>query len=80
MINSKEMEILLREQKLDENFSVVYEKKAYSVQYERFLEVLSAFRGLFDEKGERDVVLFSSPGRSEKQLSEKIYSPSSSTI
>lgn len=65
MINSKEMEILLKEKSLDDSFSVVYEKDAYKVQYERYLEVLSAFRQLFDKDGERDVALFSAPGRSE---------------
>ena len=65
MINSKEMEKLLKEQSLDENFAVVYEKDAYGVQYARFLEVLSAFRELFDKDGNREVSLFSAPGRSE---------------
>lgn len=65
MINSKEMEKLLREQSLDESFAVVYEKDAYAVQYARYLEVLAAFRELFDKEGEREVSLFSAPGRSE---------------
>ena len=65
MINSKEMEKLLKEQSLDENFAVVYEKDAYATQYARFLEVLAAFRELFDMDGDREVSLFSAPGRSE---------------
>lgn len=65
MINSKEMEKLLKEQSLDENFAVVYEKDAYATQYARFLEVLAAFRELFDKDGDREVSLFSAPGRSE---------------
>lgn len=65
MINVKEMELLLKEEKLDESFSVVYEKSAYKKQYTRFLEVLSAFRELFDKNDEREVALFSAPGRSE---------------
>ncbi len=65
MINLKEMEKLLKEQSLDESFAVVYEKEAYAVQYARFLEVLTAFRELFDKEGDRDVSLFSAPGRSE---------------
>ncbi len=65
MINSKEMEKLLKEQSLDESFAVVYEKDAYGVQYARFLEVLAAFRELFDKEGDREVSLFSAPGRSE---------------
>ncbi len=65
MINSTEMEKLLKEQKLDEKFALVYEKDAYGTQYSRFLEVLAAFRDLFDKKGEREVSLFSAPGRSE---------------
>lgn len=65
MINSKEMEKLLKEQSLDKNFAVVYEKDAYATQYARFLEVLAAFRELFDKDGDREVSLFSAPGRSE---------------
>lgn len=65
MINSKEMEVLLKERKLDGEFSVVYESDAYETQYARFLEVLSAFRELFDKNADREVGLFSAPGRSE---------------
>ncbi len=65
MINSKEMEVLLKERKLDGEFSTVYESSAYETQYTRFLEVLSAFRELFDKGGDREVGLFSAPGRSE---------------
>ncbi len=65
MINSKEMEVLLKEKKLDGEFSVVYEADAYETQYARFLEVLAAFRELFDKNTEREVGLFSAPGRSE---------------
>lgn len=65
MINSKEMEKILKEKSIDDKFSVVYEKEAYAVQYSRFLEVLGAFRELFDKDGKRDVSLFSAPGRSE---------------
>ena len=65
MINSKEMEVLLKERKLDGEFSIVYESSAYETQYTRFLEVLSAFRELFDKGGDREVGLFSAPGRSE---------------
>ncbi len=65
MINSKEMEVLLKEHKLDSEFSTVYESSAYETQYTRFLEVLSAFRELFDKGGDREVGLFSAPGRSE---------------
>lgn len=65
MINSKEMELLLKEKKLDSEFSVVYEESAYATQYTRFLDVLSAFRELFDKGGDRQVGLYSAPGRSE---------------
>ena len=65
MINSVEMEKLLKEQGLNENFAVVYEKEAYGTQYARFLDVLAAFREMFDKDGKRDVVLLSAPGRSE---------------
>ncbi len=65
MINTKEMETLLIEKKIDESFATVYEKEAYATQYARFLEVLAAFRELFDKNSEREVGLFSAPGRSE---------------
>ncbi len=65
MINIKEMETLLREKKIDESFAVVYHKDAYDTQYSRFLEVLEAFRELFDKNDERQVGLYSAPGRSE---------------
>ncbi len=65
MINIKEMETLLKEKKIDESFAVVYQKDAYDTQYSRFLEVLDAFRELFDKNEERQVGLYSAPGRSE---------------
>lgn len=65
MIKTNEMEKLLKEKQLDECFSVVYEKENYAKQYERYLRVLDAFRELFDKEGQREVGLFSAPGRSE---------------
>ena len=51
------------EKTLDENFSVVYTPAQYEEQYERYLKVLNDFEELFGN--ERDVELFSAPGRSE---------------
>ncbi len=65
MVNSSQMKTLLQTKLLDESFSLVYKKESYSVQYERFLDVLESFTELFDKNSEREVSLFSAPGRSE---------------
>ena len=58
-----EMKKALSEKTLDNEFSVVYTPSQYAEQYERYLEVLAAFEELFGS--DRDVALFSAPGRSE---------------
>lgn len=59
------MKALLEEKKLGDGFSKVYLPAQYDEQYERFLDVLSDFGEYFDKNGEREVSLFSAPGRSE---------------
>ena len=61
----KSMKALLEEKKLGDGFSKVYLQSQYNEQYERFLDVLSDFREYFDKNEEREVSLFSAPGRSE---------------
>lgn len=58
-----EMKKALAEKALDTEFSVVYTPAQYAEQYERYLEVLASFEELFGS--DRDVTLFSAPGRSE---------------
>ena len=65
MTSFNEMKKLLESRALDESFSKVYLKENYENQYKRFLEVLAAFGELFDKNGEREVSLYSAPGRTE---------------
>lgn len=65
MTSFNEMKKLLETRALDESFSKVYLKENYETQYKRFLEVLDAFNTLFDKNGEREVSLYSAPGRTE---------------
>lgn len=58
-----EMKEALLNKTLDESFSVVYNPSQYEEQYSRFIAVIEAFEGLFGS--EREVSLFSAPGRSE---------------
>ena len=62
-MNIQEMKKALTEKTMDEQFSVVYTPSQYAEQYERFSSVLEAFEELFG--ADRDVSLFSAPGRSE---------------
>lgn len=62
-MNANQLRDGLSKKALDENFSIVYTPSQYEKQYERFLEVLDAFEELFGSQ--RDVCLFSAPGRSE---------------
>ena len=55
----------LTEKKLDESFSRVYSKKHFDEQYERFLGVLSDFEEQYGKDEEREISLFSAPGRTE---------------
>jgi len=55
----------LLEKKLDESFSKAYLKEQYDEQYERFLGVLSDFSEQYGANDEREISLFSAPGRTE---------------
>ncbi len=61
----KTIKALLDKKGLNDEFSKVYTENAYAVQYERFLKVLNDFKELFDKNEERQVALFSAPGRTE---------------
>ena len=65
MTSFNEMKKLLETRALDESFSRVYLKENFETQYNRFSEVLDAFKNLFDKNEEREVALFSAPGRTE---------------
>ncbi len=62
-MNINQMKNALDEKSLDENFAVVYTPSQYEEQYARFLDVLASFEELFGK--DREVGLFSAPGRSE---------------
>lgn len=65
MTSFNDMKKLLETKALDESFARVYTKDSFDTQYSRFLEVLGAFKDLFDKDGAREVALFSAPGRTE---------------
>ncbi len=65
MTSFTEIKKLLESKGLDDSFSKVYLKENFDSQYQRFLEVLKAFKELFDKDEKRDVALFSAPGRTE---------------
>ncbi len=65
MINFKQMKEKLTQGLLDKEFSTVYKSEAIPCQYGRYLEVMDAFKELFDKDENREVALFSAPGRSE---------------
>ena len=65
MANSLQMKEFLKNKQLDDSLSVVYKKESFGVQYDRFLSVVDCFCELFDMEGNREVCLFSAPGRSE---------------
>ena len=65
MVSINKMKELLSGKALDKSFSVVYEKGAIPAQYERYLEVLQSFQQVFSADDDREVELFSAPGRSE---------------
>ena len=65
MTSFNDMKKLLENKELDESFSRVYLKESFTAQYDRFLDVLDAFKNLFDKNAEREVALFSAPGRTE---------------
>lgn len=60
-----EMKALLEGKKLSESFAKVYTEDAFDAQYERFLGVLQSFEKRFSKGADREVSLFSAPGRTE---------------
>lgn len=60
-----EMKDLLINKKLSDSFSKVYTEDAFDTQYERFLSVLESFEKRFSKDKDREVSLFSAPGRTE---------------
>ncbi len=65
MATCKQMQSLLETRALDAAFARVYTPAQYEEQYARFLAVLKDFGVRFDPQQQREVALFSAPGRSE---------------
>ncbi len=61
----QQLKTLLASRAMDEAFSRVYIPAQFDTQYQRFTQVLEEFKARFDEKGTRDIRLFSAPGRTE---------------
>ena len=55
---------IIAQRGLDAEFSAVYKQEDYEKNYARYLKVAEDFESIFDD-GEREVSLFSAPGRSE---------------
>ena len=65
MATLNQMKELLAGKKLDNEFSLVYKSESYGANYERYLSVIADFEENFGDSAEREVALFSAPGRSE---------------
>ncbi len=65
MATLNQFKALLNDKKLDKEFSAVYKAEAFGESYERYLGVIADFESVFGESGDREVCLFSAPGRSE---------------
>lgn len=65
MATLNQIKELLTNKKLDNEFSSVYKTEDYCKNYERYLSVVADFEEFFGNNGEREVSLFSAPGRSE---------------
>ena len=61
----QQLKTLLASRAMEEAFSRVYIPAQFDTQYQRFTQVLEEFKARFDEKGTRDIRLFSAPGRTE---------------
>ena len=59
------MKKLLEEKALDKEFSAVYKEDTFEGHYERYLKVAADFEALYENSTDREVALFSAPGRSE---------------
>lgn len=56
---------IIEQRGLDAEFSAVYKQENYEENYARYLKVAEDFESIFENAGEREVSLFSAPGRSE---------------
>ncbi len=56
---------IIAQRGLDAEFSAVYKQEDYETNYARYLKVAEDFESIFEYAGEREVSLFSAPGRSE---------------
>lgn len=65
MSTYNEVKKALEEKSLDESFAAAYTKAHFDEQYERFSGVLADFSEQYGEDGEREIALFSAPGRTE---------------
>ena len=65
MATLNQMKELLANKKLDNEFSSVYKSESYDANYERYLGVIADFEENYGDCAEREVALFSAPGRSE---------------
>ena len=65
MATLSEIKKLLEGKQLDNEFSAVYKEDTFSSHYERYLKVAADFESLYENAANREVALFSAPGRSE---------------
>lgn len=65
MSSYNEVKKALEEKTLNESFSAAYIQAHFDEQYERFAGVLADFSAQYGENGEREIALFSAPGRTE---------------
>ncbi len=65
MSTYNEVKKILEEKRLDESLAAAYTKANFGAQYERFAAVLSDFAEQYGENAEREIALFSAPGRTE---------------
>lgn len=65
MVTLNKIKEIIAEKGLDAEFSAIYKQEDYENNYARFLRVAEDFESIFENAGEREVSLFSAPGRSE---------------
>ena len=64
MVTFNKMKETLQNGGFDKEFSVIYKEDVFKENYERYLKVMADFEELYDTQ-DREVALFSAPGRSE---------------
>ncbi|MBE6785250.1 MAG: galactokinase [Ruminococcaceae bacterium] len=65
MATLTEMKKLLAERSLDSELSAIYKQDTLADHYQRYLKVAADFEALYKNSADREVALFSAPGRSE---------------